>query len=1230
MKAKNILVGVIVAICAGTINIGYAVTPKYVTSSHTSITKASLEYYRNIEVSFSTITDSDISNMAIGSYDEDASPLYTRAFNHFYDYYHRNNNGGGFYYQYDSAKQWAHDKARQSEGIYGGDFTWETAIYNYKAQNYSEAFFGLGHILHLIQDMCVPTHTRNDIHVGPINLLGEYEIYVDNWINDNKNNVASILSGDHSILEFNSIDEYFDYLSNYTQRNFYSGFSDAGTVFSMDYSENGNIFPSWTQKKDELIYGETFYFAYGKDPEGSGEIHLAYRVYKVPLTGWELWSAEHQAVHKDTWKRAGKLAMSATAGVVKLFLKEAASIQPGSVSVNPASGNWTTTPQNLAISSTNATAIYYTMVITTDGTTPADPREPTSTDNDGSVPVSGNAGAFQLYATAGQNKQTKLRFKGYNSAGAGPASVVYSYNINLSGTSPLPTWTKTYGGAFFDQAYGVQQTSDGGYIIAGITASSSFSETNDVYLVKTDSSGNTLWSKTYGGTNSDYARAVQQTSDGGYIIAGDTFSFGAGSGDVYLIKTDSSGNTLWSKTYGGTNEDSARGVQQTSDGGYIVVGTTMSLGGSFYDVYLIKTDSSGNATWTKTFGGAAYDFGYAVRQTSDGGYIIAGSTMSFGAGSYDVYLIKTDASGNTLWTKTYGGTGSDQAYAVQQTSDGGYIVAGLTWSSGAGSCDVYLVKTDSSGNTLWTKTYGGTGIDQAYAVQQTSDGGYIVAGLTYSFGAGSYDVYLVKTDSSGNTLWLKTYGGTGSDQAFAVQQTSDGGYIVAGITDSFGAGGSDAYLIKTDSNGNVGGTPSTVTISVSPVSTTLAPGAIQQFAATVTGTTNTSVTWNIQEGSAGGTITSGGLYTAPSTPGTYHVVVTSQAENTKSATAVVTVTTPTTNYTLAVNAANGTVVKNPNQASYASGTSVQLTATANSGYTFTGWSGDITGTANPVTATMNSNKTIAANFALSPTITGWTKTYGGTGNEDAYAVQQTTDGGYIVAGLTFSFGAGDADAYLIKTDANGNTLWTKTFGGTGYDTANAVRQTADGGYIVAGYTQSFGAGNGDVYLIKTDANGNTLWTKTFGGTGWDLAYAVQQTTDGGYIVAGLTLSFGAGASDVYLIKTDANGNTLWTKTFGGTAVDYATAVQQTMDGGYIVAGITNSFGAGNADAYLIKADTNGNTLWTKTFGGTDYDTAYAVRQTADGGYIVAGGTVSFGAGTGDMYLIKTDASGNVN
>jgi ribosomal protein S11 len=179
-------------------------------------------------------------------------------------------------------------------------------------------------------------------------------------------------------------------------------------------------------------------------------------------------------------------------------------------------------------------------------------------------------------------------------------------------------------------------------------------------------------------------------------------------------------------------------------------------------------------------------------------------TVSFGAGSYDIFLLKTDANGNIIWAKTYGGTGYDEAYSVQQTSDGGYIVAGYTRSFGAGYDDVFLVKTDASGNIIWAKTYGGTGYDKARSVQQTSDGGYIVAGYTRSFGAGNYDFFLIKTDANGNIQWAKTYGGTDIDWASSVQQTSDGGYIVAGRTNSFGADSVDIFLVKTDANGNIG------------------------------------------------------------------------------------------------------------------------------------------------------------------------------------------------------------------------------------------------------------------------------------------------------------------------------------------------------------------------------------------------------------------------------------------
>jgi hypothetical protein len=189
-------------------------------------------------------------------------------------------------------------------------------------------------------------------------------------------------------------------------------------------------------------------------------------------------------------------------------------------------------------------------------------------------------------------------------------------------------------------------------------------------------------------------------------------------------------------------------------------------------------------------------------------------------------------------------------------------------------------------------------------------------------------------------------------------------------------------------------------------------------------------------------------------------------------------------------------------------------------------------------------------------------------------VQQTTDGGYIIAGGTDSFGAGIYDAYLVKTDGEGNEEWSRTFGGEDNDTADSVQQTADGGYIIAGDTESFGV-DGDFYLVKTDGEGNEEWSRAFGGEETEEADSVQQTADGGYIIAGYTISYGAGSWDAYLVKTDGEGNEEWSRAFGGESYDLASSVQQTADGGYIIAGYTESFGAGNYDVYLVKTDGEG-------------------------------------------------------
>ena len=376
-------------------------------------------------------------------------------------------------------------------------------------------------------------------------------------------------------------------------------------------------------------------------------------------------------------------------------------------------------------------------------------------------------------------------------------SVVFFALLFASFAHAQQRWTRTYGGTEEDEGRCVQQTLDGGYIVAGQTASFGAGY-DDFYLIKTNATGDTLWARTYGGSVRDWGWSVLQTPDTGYIIVGQTSSFGAGDKDYYLVKTDASGSVVWARTYGGTGLDEGRSVQQTLDGGYILAGYTTSFGAGSYDFYLVKTTAGGDTVWTRTYGGTNEDVGYSVRLTLDSGYVMVGYTASFGAGNQDVYLVKTNTIGDTIWTRTYGGIGNDVGYSAQQTSDGGYIIAGYTASYGANG-DVYLIKMNSSGDTLWTRTYGGTGEEMGYSVQQTLDGGYVVAGKTASFGQGN--VYLIKTDSSGDTLWTRTWGGVGVDFGNSVQQTSDGGYIVAGYT-AAPAGNGEVYLIKTDANGS--------------------------------------------------------------------------------------------------------------------------------------------------------------------------------------------------------------------------------------------------------------------------------------------------------------------------------------------------------------------------------------------------------------------------------------------
>jgi hypothetical protein len=353
----------------------------------------------------------------------------------------------------------------------------------------------------------------------------------------------------------------------------------------------------------------------------------------------------------------------------------------------------------------------------------------------------------------------------------------------------------TFGGANQDVARSVVRAVDGGYVTAGWTMSFGTASA-DFWLVKTDASGNLQWNRTYGGAGEDKAYSVQKTSDSGYIVAGSTASYGSGLDDSWLVKTDANGVMQWSRTYGGVNNDYSFCVRQADDGGYVLAGYTDSFGAGSSDFWLVKTDGDGNMQWNKTYGGTGEDRAFSADQTVEGGYVIVGETDSYGAGNLDFWIVKTDSTGNDLWSRTYGGSNLDAGRAVKQTSNLGYVIAGWTRSFGAGGADFWLVKVDSSGYLQWNRTYGGAYDEEAYAIQQTSDGGFIAAGSTTTYGLGGWDFWQVKTDANGNTQWNQANGGASDDLAYSVQQTGDGGFILVGSTESFGAGLADFWLTK--------------------------------------------------------------------------------------------------------------------------------------------------------------------------------------------------------------------------------------------------------------------------------------------------------------------------------------------------------------------------------------------------------------------------------------------------
>ncbi len=363
------------------------------------------------------------------------------------------------------------------------------------------------------------------------------------------------------------------------------------------------------------------------------------------------------------------------------------------------------------------------------------------------------------------------------------------------GQAPDLEWEEVFGGAKDERGLALLETKGGGYLMAGYTPSKGAGN-KDLWLVKTDQSGEMEWERTMGGPGDDEGWAVLETEDGGYLIGGFTESSGAGGKDLWLVKTYSDGYERWTKTFGGPGDDWGVAVLETKDGGYAAVGITTSSGSGGSDGWIVKTDPDGKKEWDVAIGGSKNDGASSILETKDG-YVIAGTTESYGSGGKDVWLAKTDADGERIWEKTFGGPGDERGNFVLETDDG-YVIVGVTESEGSGGRDLWIAKTDSEGEKVWEKTFGGPGDDGGWTALEAKDGGLIVVGYTESQGNGKQDLWLLKASSDGEKVWEKTFGGSGFDLGRSIVSTKDGGWAMTGWTESEGSGGQDLWLVKTE------------------------------------------------------------------------------------------------------------------------------------------------------------------------------------------------------------------------------------------------------------------------------------------------------------------------------------------------------------------------------------------------------------------------------------------------
>lgn len=665
------------------------------------------------------------------------------------------------------------------------------------------------------------------------------------------------------------------------------------------------------------------------------------------------------------------------------------------------------------------------------------------------------------------------------------------------------------------------EVSGGGYVLLGPVEKKD-NETGDevdagAWLLRVDGQGQEVWTQDYGGELGDSLWDLERTPDGGYVLAGRTESHGAAFYDGWLVKVDSDGRELWTMTYGGPGYDGIIAGHVTAAGKFLLVGsTTSSPEDSNYDGWAAMADVAGNQLWRNTYGGEGQDAAIDACETADGNLAIVGYLTQSEEGE-SPWLIKLDPSGRELYSRILRAPDSfGRASEVMATADGGLVILGRTGG------DPWLLKVDREGREVWSHTFRCGYLLLAHSAAATSDGGFVVTGSKcWDDTAGRGGIWIAKVNDQGRELWARSLGETDLDSSMSVIETADGGLLVAGCQSDEQAF-LGTILMKLDAEGRLAGAPDEPAIA------------------------------------------EGSFFAQPF--GKHTAIATS------------------------------------------------LRPTLDGGYVVAGYNRYPFGPSD-------------SSFLRRVDREGkevWLRALGSGGQEQAFCLAEVDDGGYLVAGTSGPSVSAGLDAWLVKTDGSGNRVWEKTYGGDGAQVFKYVESLAGGGCIAAGYTESSGVS--DTWVARLDAKGKALWYRNLGAPGSDRANSVRKTGDGGFIVGGEVTPEGSETAEARIIRLDAQGDLVWSRTYGGPADDGFFDVLPTSDGGFVATGYTVSSGMGGSDLWLVKTDRSGNEVWSRAFGWKADDVGLHVIETADDGYVASGYADNYRMVSG-AFLVKVSASG---